>query len=119
VEPSTDLEGLSHTLSQQYDPEMVQELLILVYRYQPADPLRYARRCARTIRAARRREAARPICPVSEAFGLTDPRPSALDMAEMREELLKAPAGLVAEALGLVTLNRNKRFRLRRKGGLN
>jgi hypothetical protein len=37
----------------------------------------------------------------------------------MREELLKAPAGLVAEALGLVTLNRNKRFRLRRKGGLN
>jgi hypothetical protein len=111
--PISEWEAIVTELRRTCDPETVQELLIILFKYQPDDPIHYARRCLRTIRGQQRQEATRPICPVED--DLVDNGPDPLRLAIARQALERVPTPLVLDQLGVAPLKRHVRQRLRRK----
>lgn len=105
--------AIERELSRTYDRETVQDLLVILFKHQPENPVHYARRCIRTVRAAQRHTNRHPVCPVEDYLPDLDPSNNPLTRAMARQAVERVPKSLLLDALGVEQLKPHTRFRQR------
>jgi DNA-directed RNA polymerase specialized sigma24 family protein len=120
-----DLDKIAQTLSEQYDADLVQEMLLKLWRAkgEVRNPVAYAKSCWRTIMAERHRDRLRQPLHLIEEEG--EDTPQRADIAHDQDPLARAiavqglervPEALLADELGIRPLTKIQRHRARKRG---